>query len=124
MIDAYKKVIEIITSGKDIDHSAMLNKLAMDYPEIFVEIYTEIQPKIVSEYDKTIINFLINEKPVEAIKLIRDNYDLSLSSAKDVVDNLIVQLFSDGITKLKRNSTPNLLTVGRYPVYDKILKSV
>jgi ribosomal protein L7/L12 len=124
MIDAYKKVIEIITSGKDIDHSAMLNKLAMDYPEIFVEIYTEIQPKIVSEYDKTIINFLINEKPVEAIKLIRDNYDLSLSSAKDVVDNLIVQLFSDGITKLKRNSTPNLLTVGSYPVYDKILKSV
>jgi ribosomal protein L7/L12 len=67
---------------------------------------------------------LINEKPVEAIKLIRDNYDLSLSSAKDVVDNLIVQLFSDGITKLKRNSTPNLLTVGSYPVYDKILKSV
>lgn len=102
---AYRKVIEILASGKEIDYRRICIEIGKDFPLIFVtkaeKALQTSEDSSSSASDREALSLCCFNRHVEAVALIRRERGLSISDATNYITGLL-----DRANKLKTPSKP------------------
>lgn len=118
--ETYASVIDKLLSG-DYDGMSIVKGVATKYPEIFLE-FCGVGAE---QWHHTVVNFLKNDLPVNAIKEFRNATISSLKDAKDVCDT--VRRYMRGeLTTIDQveNEAKRLVSQPDLPRHAKILASI
>ena len=88
-----ERILDIVASGYDAQKIA--HALAKKHPTLFLELYQQVAAPVLT-WHKDVVQSLYAGNVVSAIKLMREKTGLGLKEAKDVCDNLRVQMAAMG----------------------------
>jgi hypothetical protein len=94
---AYSDSIALLMSGK-VDFKELSIKLAQQFPTLFVQLATIVEPKfpnLDAKYYVAAENIAPGGNKAQAIKAIRECTGMSLKEARDTVDHAMYELFCD-----------------------------
>lgn len=120
MTDSYKQVIDILTTA-DVDYKAIALELAKDNPGMFLRYHNK--KRFVPQWIKEVIDFLKNEKKVEAIRTLRAETKIGLKEAKDICDHLQNKLAKHGFCKFMPYDL-NFLNSECETIYEKVVSFI
>ena len=92
----YKKAIDILTGPETIDYRKVCVELAKTDPAAFVRLVRG-NTKAIVEWHNTLLRHIKENRPIDAIKLVREKTGFGLKESKDIVDNLTHLLYCEKV---------------------------
>lgn len=99
-----ERVVDIVTTP-NLDYKALVLQFAKMYPEIFVEAF---DAKPVTSWAINVVNAIVDDKLVDAVKLLRNETMRPLKEALDVCVAVQYYLFGFGKVKEPTRDRPYL----------------